>query len=263
MPRTIDPIAAAFWHSGGVRVGIGRTHDGVGVGTPHIVLRVGGTQQDASRFVAGGGGDGDGGGPPPPPPAQLPSIPGGLGCNVSAAAWADVAAFARAAGGARVVAGLDGLLRRGAEPGAPWAPGDAAAFLRATRDAGAPPWGLELGNEPGLWARNGWDRALTAAAALVPACADAGSLAPFNAWEETVARFGLAAPRASGAALRERSRTQEMMQQLNAQRDAELARRFRVTEQLPGDLRVIGTYAFENWAKVSAKESTLDASVLS
>ena len=119
-----------------------------------LVIRLGGTSEDFSQYSAG---------------RRLPALPGvPQGCNQSAAALAAISSFANATG-VKVMFGLNGLLRDGAQPTGDWASNNAAALLRddaaRARSQRAPPmFGYELGNEPHLWQIAGYGKNISATA---------------------------------------------------------------------------------------------------
>ena len=126
-----------------------------------FVLRFGGTSQDMEQYI----GDNS------PFLPKLPHAPAGR-CNLTNERWSDLTSFA-AAVNARLVYGLNGLVRVDGNPAGLWDPANAKALLHhaastaqtagatSTADNGsmpAAPLAFQLGNEPSFWGRgaNNW-----------------------------------------------------------------------------------------------------------
>jgi hypothetical protein len=131
-------------------------------------LRLGGTRGDFVQFT---------GSPSAPAPVvpELPNLPPApfLRGNITARQLSVLTDFARAVS-ARLIIGLNGLLRVGAVQSGAWDSTnaralfaqDAATGTSVSSDgnmSGGGVWGYELGNEPMLWQANRWARNITAA----------------------------------------------------------------------------------------------------
>ena len=105
-----------------------------------LTFRVGGTFTDFTVMP----------GPNPGVSKTAAGVPKQQQYNFSLAGWEAMNELTQSLPGSQLIVSVNGLLRHWDQPGIPWNPTNAEAFIAANIAAGYKIFGYELGNEPGI-----------------------------------------------------------------------------------------------------------------